>query len=232
MRSALAAASAAGVALAASVSSSYAEFRELEQDRAVEAKLPSVADAQKTRVVRLRRLLSHRTIDELHAFRDSVHPRLGSAGRTSDNMAAAYRAGAWEVDYLNTDGALRSGAPELRRRLVDAVMAADAEHFGGMLDGIGANPRCVEYHVVEPGGSLPYVHHHDGGSLLTIDVMLSDRSDRASQSVPHDPCRGAQARARSRDPSPDAMVAASSADDGDALRQVRVRRRDLPDARS
>ena len=34
--------------------------------------------------------------------------------------------------------------------------------------------RCVEYHTVEPGGSLPYPHHHDAGSLVTIDVMLSD----------------------------------------------------------
>mgnify|MGYP002632737795 CR=1 FL=1 len=34
-------------------------------------------------------------------------------------------------------------------------------------------PRCVEYHVVEPGGSLPFVHHYDHGSLITIDVMLS-----------------------------------------------------------
>ena len=38
-------------------------------------------------------------------------------------------------------------------------------------------PRCVEYHTVEPGGSLPFPTHYDAGSLVTIDVMLSDTSE-------------------------------------------------------
>eukprot|EP00962_Isochrysis_galbana_P019045 scaffold5539_cov126-Isochrysis_galbana.AAC.2 len=33
--------------------------------------------------------------------------------------------------------------------------------------------RCVEYHRVSPSGSLPFQGHHDAGSLLTIDVLLS-----------------------------------------------------------
>ena len=36
--------------------------------------------------------------------------------------------------------------------------------------------RCVEYHTVEPGGSLPFPTHFDSSSLITIDVMLSDPS--------------------------------------------------------
>ena len=38
-------------------------------------------------------------------------------------------------------------------------------------------PRCVEYHTVTPGGSLPFPTHYDAGSLVTIDVLLTDPSE-------------------------------------------------------
>ena len=37
--------------------------------------------------------------------------------------------------------------------------------------------RCVEYHTVQPGGGLPDPKHHDIGSLLTVDILLSSPSD-------------------------------------------------------
>jgi hypothetical protein len=39
--------------------------------------------------------------------------------------------------------------------------------------------RCVEYHEVHPGGSLPDRKHYDKGSLATIDILLSEPSDFA-----------------------------------------------------
>jgi predicted 2-oxoglutarate/Fe(II)-dependent dioxygenase YbiX len=37
--------------------------------------------------------------------------------------------------------------------------------------------RCIEYHHVRPGGSLPDPKHHDVGSLVTIDVLLCEPTD-------------------------------------------------------
>ena len=37
--------------------------------------------------------------------------------------------------------------------------------------------RCVEYHTVQPGGGLPDPKHHDIGSLLTVDILLSPRAE-------------------------------------------------------
>merc|ERR1712137_1352664 len=34
-------------------------------------------------------------------------------------------------------------------------------------------PRVIEHHLVSPGGSLSDKFHFDGGSLVTVDVMLS-----------------------------------------------------------
>ena len=34
------------------------------------------------------------------------------------------------------------------------------------------NPRTVEIHEGLPGGGLPNREHFDGGSLITIDIML------------------------------------------------------------
>ncbi len=34
--------------------------------------------------------------------------------------------------------------------------------------------RCAEFHEVYPGGALPQKEHFDGGSLVTVDIMLAD----------------------------------------------------------
>ena len=44
--------------------------------------------------------------------------KLGSAGRTAGNQAAAYRQGVWETSYLSTDGHFARLLPELRAKLV------------------------------------------------------------------------------------------------------------------
>jgi predicted 2-oxoglutarate/Fe(II)-dependent dioxygenase YbiX len=36
------------------------------------------------------------------------------------------------------------------------------------------NLRNVEYHQYSPGGSLAQREHYDGGSLITMDIMLSE----------------------------------------------------------
>jgi len=39
--------------------------------------------------------------------------------------------------------------------------------------------RCAEYHQVLPAGGLPIKEHYDAGSLITLDLMLSETGDFA-----------------------------------------------------
>jgi hypothetical protein len=95
--------------------------------------------------------------------------------------------------YLSTDNLLERHDPALVRRLVQAAREADIAQQWGLLhppasasagseggeigDSINdrdyLNVRVMELHDVEPGGALSDKMHFDGGSLVTLDVMLS-----------------------------------------------------------
>jgi hypothetical protein len=62
--------------------------------------------------------------------------------------------------------------------MLDVVRTVDEENWQVLRHATSpVVPRCVEYHRVEPGGSLPFIHHHDAGSFITIDVMLSSTDE-------------------------------------------------------
>ena len=177
-RAATGAALASGAALY-----SYAQYREWLSLRASSASaaahLPTVESAQRTSVVRARGVFSASDIAAVHALQASHARRMGTAGRTEGNTSAAYRAGAWETSYLSTEGLFKERLPQLRDRLVALAHEVDTSHEWQVLTCATAPvvPRCVELHAVERGGSLPYPEHYDSGSLVTIDVMLSDPSE-------------------------------------------------------
>jgi len=182
MRRTVARAAAAGVAgCSAIVGKSYLDFKAMAADHTVEERLPLTAEAQRSRVVRLPKLLSDEEIEKVHRLQREHRHELGTAGRTSDNQAAAFRTGAWETSYLSTGGCFGREAPELRQKLIAALTAvSEAQGWRWLRESSHkVNVRCVEYHVVEPGGSLNFPNHYDAGSLVTIDVMLSDRRDFA-----------------------------------------------------
>ena len=176
----------AGLPAAAAVAAAGAYIRQqwndyqsvIEGSANAELHLPLSVDAQKTNVVHVKNFLSPAEIDSLHELHDELKPLLGTAGRTSGNQAAAYRAGSWETTYLSTDGHFARARPELRERFLRTARAVDSKHWR-LLERATEPvvPRCVEYHTVEPGGSLPYPTHYDAGSLVTVDVMLSDTSE-------------------------------------------------------
>ena len=140
--------------------------------------LPLSAEAQRTEVVRVRGLLSTKEIDALHTMHAKLKPRLGSTGRHSNNQAAAYCSGCWETSYLSTDGWFGRAMPELRQKLISTAREVDAQHWQLLRTATApVVPRCVEYHTVDAGGSLPFPTHYDTGSLVTIDVMCSDPSE-------------------------------------------------------
>lgn len=170
---------AVSAAAAAVLHQQYSEFESVVAGSAsAEAHLPLSAEAQPTNVVHVKNFLSPAEVEDLHQLHTELKPQLGSAGRNSSNQAAAYRNGSWETTYLSTDGHFARARPELRQRFLDTAKAVDEKHWGLLRTATApVVPRCVEYHTVEPGGSLPYPTHYDAGSLITVDVMLSDAND-------------------------------------------------------
>jgi hypothetical protein len=135
------------------------------------APLLSAEAAQRTRVVRLPGLMSIAEVD-------SVHELAAACFATAGRDLGKYD-GSWETTYLHTAGLFRQRAPALLERLVDAAWAADLDTAAGgacqlagrARDSVGL--RVIEYHDVTAGGGLPDPQHRDLGSLLTLDVMLS-----------------------------------------------------------
>ena len=160
------------------VQSEYRDFLAVQEDGDCETSLPSTTEAQLTRVVRLPKFFSKEEVDQIHALHQDVGSRVGTSGRTASNQAASYHTGVWEVAYLSTDSHFRDKLPGLREKLVQAATQVDDDEHWGLLRGREhVRPRCIEYHVVGPNGSLPYPHHHDIGSLITVDVMLAEDGD-------------------------------------------------------
>eukprot|EP00747_Dinoflagellata_sp_TGD_P078334 gnl/TRDRNA2_/TRDRNA2_160014_c0_seq2.p1 gnl/TRDRNA2_/TRDRNA2_160014_c0~~gnl/TRDRNA2_/TRDRNA2_160014_c0_seq2.p1 ORF type:complete len:440 (+),score=83.89 gnl/TRDRNA2_/TRDRNA2_160014_c0_seq2:64-1320(+) len=138
--------------------------------------LPTPEKAQRMKPMLLRGLLN---ADEIALVR--ALGRDHCATEVRDHIPAT--SNQWRTRYLSAGGRFYREAPQLREKLVEALLRADASADGwGLLSGIGPErmaflqPRCVEYHRVLPGGSLPDPTHIDGGSVITIDVMLSDPS--------------------------------------------------------
>ena len=126
-----------------------------------------IAEAQRSHVVRLPGWLSDSDIAAVHACAQQI----GGAGRSLSG--SSYRAGQWSTSYLNVDGRFRKMLPSLCAMLVEAAEKVNFEHWQILQGSSSVNIRVVEYHTVRSGGALPWPHHFDEGSLLTIDCMLS-----------------------------------------------------------
>ena len=129
--------------------------------------------AQRTSVVRFPNFLSDEEIRSIHSLSLDV----GDSGRSV--CASTHRTGAWDTCYLSTGGAFRLQLPTLLDRLLSAAREADASQGWGLLPASNSRlvPRVVEYHTVTKHGSLPWAHHFDAGSLITVDCMLSSPGD-------------------------------------------------------
>lgn len=136
--------------------------------------------AQASDVVRVENLLSAKEIEQLLELADStaaddpsvVFDRSGWSGAAGE----AERKPHWQVVFLQANHVLQNELPHITRKLIEAARAADAHAWnatGGLLDEhIGI--RCAEVHTQQRGGGLPDPQHRDHGSLLTLDLMLSE----------------------------------------------------------
>jgi predicted 2-oxoglutarate/Fe(II)-dependent dioxygenase YbiX len=98
-----------------------------------------------------------------------------SSWSTQRGEAGAAREPHWQVVFLQADHVLQTRLPHIARKLTDAVLAVDAARWNTTL-GLGSQLgiRCAEVHSQRRGGGLPDPEHRDHGSLITLDVMLSD----------------------------------------------------------
>lgn len=134
--------------------------------------------AQATRAVLVKGFLSLEDMAELEAKLDELSRLpLGRFARDARGVPQLCDA-PWETTYLHTDSHFARVCPGLRARLLALAERVDAVEGWGLLSGerqphSAARLRTVELHCVRQGGALADRDHYDGGSLVTVDVMLS-----------------------------------------------------------
>ena len=127
--------------------------------------------AQASRVVPLPALLSADDVARVHSCASSSPSGAGKDLSKHD--------GRWETLYLHSDGQFQRECADILTKIVREVRRAEAAE-PSMCQLLTRVPeqdvgcRCIEYHEVRAGGGLPDPYHHDIGSLVTVDVMLSD----------------------------------------------------------
>ena len=140
------------------------------------ALLPTTEAVQRTHAVRRPKFLSEIEIAELLRAVEEMKPTAGRFARDAEGLVQLGSA-PWETHYLHTGGAFSRLCAGLRQKLLDEALAVDGEQGWDLLSNREASCgriqfRTVEYHQVEAAGALPDRRHFDGGSLVTIDVML------------------------------------------------------------
>jgi len=146
-------------------------------DRIFEPRLPNPSDAQRTRVVAIPGFASDEVIDQIHEAAATVRDAAGDGLKKEVARSNGLASDSWRTVFFNHR--LGELLPELRSDLIAAARAADAEQEGwGVLEGRrDLSIRCAEYHTVATSGGLPMQKHYDAGSLITMDLMLSDTRD-------------------------------------------------------
>lgn len=142
----------------------HATHAEIKREEAVAGGGPPRHVAQRTRVVRIPNLFSAADINDIKALSANCAFSSSQPGRD-----------AWRTKYLNAEHRFGTALPHLRARLVETCRRVDAEEGWRLLSSSDAQhaPRVVEHHLVCAPGSLPWTQHIDRGSLVTIDVMMT-----------------------------------------------------------
>jgi len=125
------------------------------------------------KVYRARGVLNSNEIDDIFRFEEESGSKLGQTRR--DAKGVKRLDGTWKTTYLQTDHSFQQKFPILFKRLVDVARVADKENGWNILQE-PIHARVIELHTLEPGAGLPEKKHHDFGSLVTVDVMCSERS--------------------------------------------------------
>ena len=133
----------------------------------------TMVEAQATRPALHKALLSGEDIASLRALSATVLASIESD--VYDAHGGNKPRPSWKTIYLHTAGLFARERPALLAKLLRTMRESDeAWNVLKGVDPAKLSLRCVEHHIVGPGGALPDPTHFDNGSLLTIDVMLAD----------------------------------------------------------
>merc|ERR1711957_290613 len=130
-------------------------------------------EAQGTKVVRIPQLLSS---SEIVALMSEVRTLQEQRLVWQTQQCSKGPRKGWRTSYLHTNGVFGTRPCLLSEKLRRTIFEVDAANWN-LLKGrelSGLTFRTVEYHEYTPGGQLSSPGHYDSGSLLTLDVMLSD----------------------------------------------------------
>lgn len=134
-------------------------------------------DAQKTKTVHIKHFLSDSEILDIQTCcHDLQEAGVVAQEQRNPSSQPSSRIGSWCTTYLHTDGAFRARFPKLHEKMRQAFFEVDAQEWS-LLQGRDPerlNFRTVEYHEYGPEGQLTVDKHYDAGSLITLDIMLSD----------------------------------------------------------
>lgn len=133
--------------------------------------LVPAGEAQLLRVAHLPKFLSEAEQAELRAAALEVRAQTMPA---SAHTAGIRREDGWHTTFFNQR--LEELLPDLHARVREAMLRVDRQHWG-IVDRAprhSLNNRVAELHTVTAGGGIHRDDHWDYGSLLTLDMMLSD----------------------------------------------------------
>mmetsp|Transcript_26176 Transcript_26176/g.49121 ORF Transcript_26176/g.49121 Transcript_26176/m.49121 type:complete len:310 (-) Transcript_26176:103-1032(-) len=158
------------------------QLSSLSLEEAINAELLPMKEAQHLKVHKFPQFFSQEDIQLVLDFKRTQGQALGTVRRGSTGLKALDSP--WVTTYLSTDNLLEKCHPALVQRLVEAAVRADEAQGWGLLAAPPGSPlegrlnvRVMELHSVMPGGALSDKNHFDGGSLVTLDVMLSSPGD-------------------------------------------------------
>jgi predicted 2-oxoglutarate/Fe(II)-dependent dioxygenase YbiX len=114
-----------------------------------------------------------------HCFVCVNWPTAAAAREAAGQQAAARHAAALQILSASRLARLLASISALVDALRDAMLAVDAAHWRFVEGSWSTRPvsvRLLEYHFYETGGDLTvgFTRHYDGGSLLTMVVLLSE----------------------------------------------------------
>jgi len=151
---------------------------------AVEMPLVDVDEefAQRTQAVPVRGLLSREDIAAVHRVGAQIAGQ--RADSTIDRSGWGQPEGTWRVTFLNTGSSFEALLPELYARIRDAMLEVDRQHWNVTAGVEHVNFRVAEYHTMKSTldgqptrGGLHTKRHMDQGSLITIDILLTDPAE-------------------------------------------------------
>jgi hypothetical protein len=141
--------------------------------------LPTPTEASATEVARIPGFLS---LDEIAELRTAL--AAAQAGHDINSVEKGPDGGlleedgvdgVWRTSFLHTRGFWRDRLPQFRDKLRRAMETIDEAHWTVLRgrDAADIHFRTVEVHEYSPGGCLSQPKHYDGGSLITMDIMLA-----------------------------------------------------------